>query len=303
MRQRPYEILSSEFHYEQILRNSILRWGYNFRIMLKLKKYAIFAVVVIGLVTAIKFAACHVSQSASAPTSITGDNHSKSTSSDPPCWHKLVAWPEGITAWLLLGTLGAIVWQAWETRRSAEASALAAKVAKDGLIAVQRPKVFVKWVFLIPGKPKDVGGTQILEDDHHWRIGCVVANLGGSKAEIIESNLTIEARGIGSIDDLLPNLPPYGTDYSFEQFSIDPGERQEKVIVLARQPETARFKFLWEQCMAGNHTDTSPLICFGFFSYRDLSGVDRRTGFGARLNPEDMSFTRLTDKPEYEYCD
>ncbi len=284
--------------------------------MLKLKKYAIFVAVAVVLIAAIELAACHVSQPTErivsidghqitlAPMSSVGDKHSSNdVKSEPPCWHKLLSWPEGITAWLLMLTLGGIIWQAWETRRSAEASALAAKVAKDGLIAVQRPKVVVKLVFLFPGKLKDVGGTQILEDDHHWRIGCVVANLGGSKAEIIKSNLTIEALGIGSIDGLLPNLPPYGTDYSFEQFSIEPGERQEKIIVLARQPETARFKFLWEQCIAGNHTDTSPLICFGFFSYRDLSGVDRRTGFGAQWNPKDMSFTRLTDKPEYEYCD
>jgi hypothetical protein len=34
----------------------------------------------------------------------------------------LKAWPEGITAWLLLLTLGAIAWQAWETRGSAKAA-------------------------------------------------------------------------------------------------------------------------------------------------------------------------------------
>jgi hypothetical protein len=35
-------------------------------------------------------------------------------------WHKLLAWPEGITAWLLLLTLAVITWQAWVTRRQAE---------------------------------------------------------------------------------------------------------------------------------------------------------------------------------------
>jgi hypothetical protein len=37
----------------------------------------------------------------------------------PQGWHKLVAWPEGITAWAILLTLGAIAWQAWETRAAA----------------------------------------------------------------------------------------------------------------------------------------------------------------------------------------
>jgi hypothetical protein len=38
----------------------------------------------------------------------------------PPWWNVLIVWPEGITAWLLLLTLGAIGWQAWLTRRQAE---------------------------------------------------------------------------------------------------------------------------------------------------------------------------------------
>lgn len=43
-----------------------------------------------------------------------------------PWWHVLVAWPEGITAWLLMLTLGAIIWQAWETRKAAKGSLLSA---------------------------------------------------------------------------------------------------------------------------------------------------------------------------------
>jgi hypothetical protein len=59
--------------------------------------------------------------------------------SNPLWWHKLIAWPEGITAWLLLLTLGAIAWQAWETRKAAqstEASALA-------FVTSQRPQILV----------------------------------------------------------------------------------------------------------------------------------------------------------------
>jgi hypothetical protein len=39
----------------------------------------------------------------------------------PRGWHKFIAWPDGITAWLLMLTLCAIVWQSWETRGSAKA--------------------------------------------------------------------------------------------------------------------------------------------------------------------------------------
>jgi hypothetical protein len=45
--------------------------------------------------------------------------------------HKLTAWPEGITAWLLLLTLGAVVWQSSATSRAAEASETQAKSASE----------------------------------------------------------------------------------------------------------------------------------------------------------------------------
>ena len=41
----------------------------------------------------------------------------------PQRWRRLVTWPEGITAWAIMLTLGAIVWQAWETRKAAKTMA------------------------------------------------------------------------------------------------------------------------------------------------------------------------------------
>ncbi|HEX3893172.1 MAG TPA: hypothetical protein VHW46_11425 [Terracidiphilus sp.] len=48
------------------------------------------------------------------------EERASQSESNPPSWHKLIAWPEGITAWLIMLTLGAIVWQSWETRKAAE---------------------------------------------------------------------------------------------------------------------------------------------------------------------------------------
>lgn len=57
----------------------------------------------------------------------------------PQWWDKLLSWPEGITAWAVLLTLYAIVWQAWETRKAAEAAvaqvANAEKTSKQQLRA------------------------------------------------------------------------------------------------------------------------------------------------------------------------
>ena len=48
-----------------------------------------------------------------------------------PWWYVLVAWPEGIAAWGLLFTLGAIIWQSWETRKSAEATESSARPRRN----------------------------------------------------------------------------------------------------------------------------------------------------------------------------
>jgi hypothetical protein len=89
----------------------------------------------------------------------------------PQGWHKLVAWPEGITAWLLMLTLGAIIWQSSETRRSANAAKKAAKAAllsARSLINIERP-----WVVVTA---KSYG---------HWRFQFEATNRGKSPAEII----------------------------------------------------------------------------------------------------------------------
>lgn len=178
------------------------------------------------------------------------------------------------------------------------------KATEDTLIQTLRPKIVVKRISLIPGRLVEVSGSQTLQDDPRWRIACVIANHGGSTARIVKSNLTLSRLGIGTLSELLPGLPAYGKDYSFEQFSIEPGERQEeKFVILSQQPDTAHLRDLHERSGNEKNISTIPLICFGFLHYRDLSGVERRTGFGAQWHPEDMSFTRLNDYPEYEYCD
>jgi hypothetical protein len=57
----------------------------------------------------------------------------KSGQYDPLWWHIFFAWPEGITALLLMLTLGAITWQAWETRKAAKATRAAVDTADKAM--------------------------------------------------------------------------------------------------------------------------------------------------------------------------
>jgi len=56
-----------------------------------------------------------------------------------PWWYVLVSWPEGIGAWILLGTGVAIGWQSWETRKAAENSGLQLAFHKETL----RPRLSI----------------------------------------------------------------------------------------------------------------------------------------------------------------
>lgn len=74
----------------------------------------------------------------------------------PQGWHKLVTWPEGVATWALIFTLGAIVWQAIEVRRSVIVAMISAEAALQNARAVvnsERP-----WMIFelqpIPGVPK-----------------------------------------------------------------------------------------------------------------------------------------------------
>jgi hypothetical protein len=111
--------------------------GYNCKIMLK--KLAIIGILLSFAIPAMATDNQPVSQRTSgerqqntqqspAPT-VTPMTNNQTTAyyqqdgkEKPQGWHKFIAWPDGITAWLIMLTLGAIVWQAWETRKAAEAA-------------------------------------------------------------------------------------------------------------------------------------------------------------------------------------
>ena len=177
-----------------------------------------------------------------------------------------------------------------------------AQIAKDTLIAQQRPRLTIKHVFITP--PADI--TQ-LGDSREWKVGCVIANIGGSKAGITDSNLTIRFLGIGSVEGLLPAMPVYENRYSFEKFTVQPGERRSMDATLDTNTDGNRLRFIRALARKVDaygqiKPDNSPTICYGYFKYRDDSGIERLSGFGCQWNRVDMSFARL-DNPDYNYED
>lgn len=121
-------------------------------------------------------------------------------------WNILIAWPEGITAWLILGTLGAIVWQSWGTWKAAKAAGTAAEGAKESgeaFINVERAWLEVTM------------GTAILSaeglDPHKQRIALVptVINQGRTPSRLTKMYLRAHLCELGKE---LPEHPSYSLD-------------------------------------------------------------------------------------------
>lgn len=111
-----------------------------------------------------------------------------------PWGYILVAWPEGITVWAIIGTGFVIAWQSNETRRAANAaqtSADAALKTVQAMIDSERP-----WVIAHMEQSK---GPCLL-DNGNVRFTWTVKNVGKSPAKLIEAGAMV------SLDTLGPPL-------------------------------------------------------------------------------------------------
>jgi hypothetical protein len=265
-------------------------------------KYIVAFVIVLGITVYVSVQDKHAAQNAppSALSGNVGEKQPPKQTANPernlPVWYGFFRWPDGTTTWAIVLTLFAIAEQTRETSRSVA-------IAKAQVIASNRPKLVIRGMSLIPGKIVEVDGVPRLEEDPVWRIRFVIANIGGSRATVTESNLTMFELGVGTLQELIPGFPPYSArGDAFEGFMIEPGERQERTVLL-EEIQTRRLKFLKSCRKQGTDTTNLRTIFFGFAHYRDDSGVGRRTGFGAEYDAEKMTFMRLDAYPDYEYSD
>jgi len=152
----------------------------------------------------------------------TCEEESNSPSDYLPWGYKLVAWPEGIATWAFLATLGAIIWQAVETRRAATATA-------DAASATYRSVAFAEAQFDLM-KEKERGRLDIQsgslyvlhigEESESWYLqGTIRArNIGQSRVFIIESIAKLAPR---VISEAYPEYDSYGT-IPFADSFVDP---------------------------------------------------------------------------------
>lgn len=135
-----------------------------------------------------------------APISVNCDctNKAEDSKNQPQGWHKFVTWPEGIATWALIFTLGAIVWQAVEVRRSVNAakeSADAALKNAEAVINAERAWLTVemapfakkkggKWFRWIGGGQLALMDSVTILKGEHLQHGLKFVNMGRTVAHI-----------------------------------------------------------------------------------------------------------------------
>jgi hypothetical protein len=225
---------------------------------------------------------------APVPDNQTAAYHQQESKEQPEGWHKFVAWPEGITAWLIMLTLVAIVWQAYETRKAAEATResadatrVQAEISRKAFISQFRPKVSVR-------------GMWFIEKDGALTIEIWLANTGGTTAHIIGSDIKASWEIPRELKKKLLATTALG-DTSLRAgrehpISVDITEiaASHRVAMIAVE-EQGRDQEAW-------------ICCFGHLTYLDDNKASRSTGFFRKYDIETKRFVPSSD-PEDEYAD
>jgi len=190
-----------------------------------------------------------------------------------PWWDILVAWPEGITTWAIILTLGAISWQAFEARKSTD-------VARDAVNAAYVSVTFAEaqWKLMIEekrarldlslqhtGLDVEVAGEDLI----HLIATFSVRNIGASKAFIGRTSGTLITRlrneALGDYDDY--------SSLDLSERVIVPDQLPVPIKVYCFPTTTART---FAECL---EEGTFTLHFFGFIEYETL-GFWRRKEFG-----------------------
>lgn len=211
-----------------------------------------------------------------------------------PWWYVLIAWPEGITVWAILATLGAIIWQSNETRRAADATMDSANAAYGSVTFAE-----AQWQLIrdkerarIEIKTADGLNLERIEGGFwHLKATIRIRNLGATRAYI--------TRGAGKLfvgksrEETKPQLDTWNSLALDEDF-IDPYSGK---IFAVNRP----FYFFGSEdetpadYAAGIYEGRFPAYLYGVIEYETLGirycrdfgytwlGNENPENFGARL--------------------
>lgn len=183
-----------------------------------------------------------------------------------PSWHRYFAWPYGITAWMVIFTLVAVSWQAYQTKRAADATLAQAEIQTKSLTLQFRPRLRVRRI--------STDGGNVPQN-----VSVLIANVGSSDAHIIGGKAAVYSKANwdeGSGDELA-SLEIYPS-------VVKPGEE----LTVAVIPINDDAKFAWA-VTSSNSTDL--IRCQDNIQYADDAGVIRKTSFSRNYKRPTTNFT------------
>lgn len=187
----------------------------------------------------------------------------------------------------LMAYFTACLWSATKTMVDRSDAA-----AKWQYITTHRPRLIVRRVSLDDGN-----GDSSSSGDNIPKIQFFVANVGGSRARVIESNATF-----AEIDGVLPAIPPYSIELdTIKNTVIEAGQSDPLETLIIEGDKLRGVVRNWNKKFITN-SENSQFYFFGYIQYRDDVDIIRRMTFCRQYNARTKRFTEVND-PEYEYSD
>ncbi len=226
----------------------------------------------------------HANQPDPPPSSVTNNQatsyYQEHTPDTPQGWHKLVSWPEGITAWAILLTLGAIIWQAWETRKAAKgasASADAAIIQIKTMKDRERARLSIFTVFT----PVLGYNTRTAIGEIPLKITMLVINDGNSWA------FNIRGEGHFDIEKTIDSPEVSVSDESLDWYRLNMpatirsvGKESQTEIFVTHMPDSKRDSYMIDVKTADAlRSGALTLKIGGEISYEDAFGDKHKTPF------------------------
>ncbi len=168
------------------------------------------------------------------------------------------------------------------------------ELARQDFITTHRPKLIIRRISLDEGN-----GNYVSPGSRSPKIQFIIANIGGSRATIIESNATF-----AKIDGVLPSIPPYSLETNTIKCTIREAGQSDppEILDIGDEGEVSRDVRSWSGGVITNGDKPPFFYFFGYIQYEDGIGIVRRMTFCRKYNPTTKRFIEVGD-PEYEYSD
>jgi hypothetical protein len=192
----------------------------------------------------------------------------------PRGWHKLITWPEGVATWALILTLGAIVWQAVEVRRSVNVAIGTLNHTRESSERQLRAYVLTELGNIVNvATPLRNSGSytpteaRVTHPDWGPVAGMHIKNTGQTPAFKVVHWGNILFREF----PLKSDLPGPDENLTKSASAIGPGIINTKRLVLA--------KALTEEEISQLRNSTGAIYVYGFISYEDAFGKKHLTRY------------------------